>query len=295
MTEPVGAALAGYARAAATHGRPTPPRAAIAALLDLARWPNALLAAGGVVVGAWWCAPDAWRTVHVAWAMAAALAITASLNAANDLADVDIDRVAHPERPLVTGALGRPAARATAAVGAVAAVAAGWAAGGWLALATPVVIGAGLAYSRWAAPLGVWGNGMVAAIASLPFLYGAAATGRPGPALALVAIAAPLHFAREVAKDVADMEGDRLAGRRTLPLTRGVGGARLAAIVAVALWLAAISFLLAAAGWRLAFLAPAAGVAIGAAVLVGGPSPARPPRLLKLSMLLAMAALPLLR
>jgi hypothetical protein len=42
-------------------------------------------------------------------------------------------------------------------------------------------------------------------------------------------------------------------------------------------------------------LAPAALLAVSGAWSVGGAAPARPPALLKLSMILAMAALPLLR
>ena len=67
---------------------------ALSAALRLARWVNALTAAAGVVVGAWWAG---WGSATaIALAALAAIALTAAANACNDLADIDIDLVAHP-------------------------------------------------------------------------------------------------------------------------------------------------------------------------------------------------------
>src|SRR5689334_17162382 len=64
-----------------------------AAALRLARWPNALMAAAAVVLGAAW----AGGVRSATWlAASAALALTGFANAVNDLHDVDIDRLAHP-------------------------------------------------------------------------------------------------------------------------------------------------------------------------------------------------------
>src|SRR5687767_9580328 len=71
--------------------------------LTLLRWRNALLAGAGVLAGAWWGAGRV--TLGVALVTAAAFALTAVANAANDIADIEIDRVAHPERPLASGAV----------------------------------------------------------------------------------------------------------------------------------------------------------------------------------------------
>ena len=73
------------------------------ALLTLARWPNAVLAAGGVAIGAWWAHGP--LGASVAWAALAAAAIAAAANAWNDVADVEIDRTAHPDRPIPRGAV----------------------------------------------------------------------------------------------------------------------------------------------------------------------------------------------
>src|SRR3954464_3551952 len=73
-----------------------------AAVADLVRWPNALIAAAGVFTGAWYAAGDV-TAPATAWLARAAVALTAVANAADDVADREIDRVAHPERPLPSG------------------------------------------------------------------------------------------------------------------------------------------------------------------------------------------------
>ena len=86
-----------------------PSRRAVSAALRLVRWANALIAAAGVLIGAWWAGwgdPSA-----IALTALAAVGLTAAANAWNDIADVDIDRLAHPERPLVTRELSLDDAR----------------------------------------------------------------------------------------------------------------------------------------------------------------------------------------
>jgi 4-hydroxybenzoate polyprenyltransferase len=89
---------------------------------------------------------------------------------------------------------------------------------------------------------GVAGNVAVAVLGSLPFLYGAWAVDKLREGLLLVVVAAPLHFAREVAKDLADASGD--AGtRRTIPLTSGVAAARAAVVSSVVVYSGAVLLL----------------------------------------------------
>ena len=54
------------------------------ATLALVRWPNACIAAAGVLLGAWWAAPAAVRSPRVVWTVVVALALTAVMNVAND-------------------------------------------------------------------------------------------------------------------------------------------------------------------------------------------------------------------
>jgi len=82
----------------------------VVAVLSLVRWENALLAVAGVVLGAWWAtgSPNEPETMVMA---GVAILLTAFANADNDVRDFEIDRIAHPTRPLPSGALSIGAAR----------------------------------------------------------------------------------------------------------------------------------------------------------------------------------------
>ena len=151
------------------------------------------------------------------------------------------------------------------------------------------VLAAMLWYSLRLKRLGLPGNVLAALLASLPFLYGAWSAGSVTRGLPLFALAVPLHFAREIAKDLDDAAADAVV-RRTIPVVAGLTVARVAclapsaafALLAIAFFarrtvpalalVAASVLCVALAGWRVA------------AGLEGAP------RLLKGAMLFAMAA-----
>jgi geranylgeranylglycerol-phosphate geranylgeranyltransferase len=200
----------------------------VRAFFELARWENALIASLGVLFGAWWVG---WgNELRIAFAILPALPLTAAANAWNDIADVAIDRRAHPARPLPSGRLTATAARRFAAFSALAGVVLASGADAQLGILTVVVVALMYAYSNGLKRAGLVGNVTVAVLASLPFLYGGWAAGSPSKSVVLVAIAAPLHFAREIAKDIEDAPADA-GSRETLPVT---GGSEVAAAVLVA-------------------------------------------------------------
>lgn len=208
------------------------------ALLRLARWPNALIAAAGVIAGAWWARGD--LADPAVWlAVLSAMALTALANATNDLADVEIDRVAHPERPLPRGELSGAQAERFASAAVFAATLSALLVSYALAATTLVVAMLMVLYSWRLKALGLVGNVTVAVLASLPFLWGAWAAGAARAALPLVLLAAPLHLAREIAKDLDDAAADARA-RRTLPVRYGARVARGALLVALAAFVAVL-------------------------------------------------------
>ena len=268
-------------------------------VLELVRWRNAVLAALGVAAGAWWAATEPppfdaralWPegALRVLAATMAAAALTAFANATNDWTDAELDRAAHPERPLPSGRMAPAVALRVAEISAVIAVTAAALARPALALVSLVVLALMAVYNWWLKSVGISGNLLVAVLASLPFLYGAWSVGRPRASLLLLAFAIPLHLAREVAKALDDAPAD--AGRRrTVPIVWGPRAAR--AIVVVAL----VSFALALAPLALrrppfaaAMLPALACCAAGASLAVRGRAGA--PALLKTAMIGAMAAL----
>jgi len=209
------------------------------AVLSLIRWENALLSVAGVVLGAWWAngRPNDPETIVMS---VVAVLLTAFANADNDVCDFDIDRVAHPDRPLPSGALSLHAARVIVGLAASAALVMSALLGGTQTLAAVGVIAAMTLYNRGVKAHGVPGNVIVAIVASLPFVFGAWSAGFPAQGLPLFLVGVPLHFAREIAKDLDDAHGDA-AYRRTLPLRAGAGAARLVVVTSVALFVVALA------------------------------------------------------
>lgn len=208
--------------------------------LALVRWRNAALAAAGVIAGAWWSGGR--LTALVGLVAVAAIALTAVANTANDLADIDIDRLAHPRRPLPSGAISpRSATRFAVACSAIALALTALVATP-LAVLTLAVLATMWIYSARLKRHGIPGNVTVAVLGSLPFFYGAYVVGEARKGVLLAMVAAPLHFAREVAKDLDDAVGDA-AARRTLPATRGVASARAAVLGGVAAFAIAVAAL----------------------------------------------------
>lgn len=256
------------------------------ALLRLARWPNVVLAASGVAFGAWWVGWGPLLRVTLAALGAACLTVTA--NVWNDLADIEIDRVAHPERPLPARRVSARAARHIAAVSCVLGVALEAAASPALGALSVVVVALMFAYSPWIKRTGLLGNAVVAVLASLPFLYGAWAAGRPRAAIVLVMIAAPLHLAREVAKDLEDAPADA-ASRRTLPVSAGVSVAiAVVSVASLAFLLLLVPFATTRPRFAAAAVPAAALVLYAAGIAVRGHRGS--PLVFKLAMVCAMAA-----
>jgi len=199
----------------------------VLAVLSLVRWENALLSVAGVVLGAWWATgrPGAPETIVMA---GVAVLLTAFANADNDVRDYEIDRIAHPERPLPSGALSLDMARIIVGIAAAAALVLSALLGAAETLAAVGVIAAMTLYNRGVKAHGVPGNVIVAVVASLPFVFGAWSAGSARDGLPLFLVGVPLHFAREIAKDLDDAHGDARY-RRTLPLRVGPGAARLEA------------------------------------------------------------------
>ena len=216
--------------------------------LALVRARNLVLSAAGVAIGGVLAQGRATFPAMVWWAMASAACLGAAGNVANDVADREADRLNRPDAPLVSGTVPLRAALGLGGVsGGLGLVLAWWVSTELfvIALAALLVM---LVYSPLLKRHGVAGNLAVAVVASLPVVYGASAVGWWRAGLAPAAMAALLHFAREIVKDVEDEAGDRAAGRRTLPIAYGSKTALALAAFALALFVP-VSLAPYAAGW----------------------------------------------
>jgi geranylgeranylglycerol-phosphate geranylgeranyltransferase len=216
-------------------------------------------------------------------------------NTINDYFDYEIDKINRPNRPLPRGAMSRK----TAFWYAVALFGLG------LFLASLVnvyaFILALLAYATmflyaWKLkPMPFVGNLAVASLTGATPLYGAVAMGTIGLAGYLALCAFLVNVAREVIKDIEDVEGDIANGARTLPI---VWGKRRAAYVGAVFALATVvaSFLPIKAGVCLSYLAmvPVDAIILYATAIIlrsqDRESAHRAQKLLKVSILLAVGA-----
>jgi 4-hydroxybenzoate polyprenyltransferase len=143
----------------------------------------------------------------------------------NDIYDLAADRVNKPLRPLASGRVGwRHAVRLVFVL---------WAIGAAFALLSGIEasmfcaawIGLLWLYSWRIKAKGLAGHVAISGVASSGFVLGAVVGGVPGAGAVPFVLAFLFHLPREVAKGIADLEGDRSAGLATLAVRVGVNRA----------------------------------------------------------------------
>jgi len=270
--------------------------------LRLVRAPNLLIAAAGVLAGGWIALGAVPLPKLLVFAALSGLALGAAGNAWNDICDARADTLNRPpgRRPLTSGGIGRGTADLIVFLGALMGLATAALVSGCQVLVALGALSVMLLYSPFIKPRPVAGNLAVALVAGLPLFYGALAVGAPRAAVVPWVLAAWLHVAREIVKDLGDEPGDRAIGRRTLPI---VVGARPAQVVAagVALLFVPASLLLphlagyGATYFLIALPAQMAVLMAGTWLILGSAGSAGPVQrvslLLKVSMLIGLVAL----
>jgi geranylgeranylglycerol-phosphate geranylgeranyltransferase len=150
--------------------------------------------------------------------------ITAAGNCINDYFDIEIDRVNRPERPIPSGLVGLPAARAFAVFLFLAGILVCFFTN---ALCITIAVFNSLlliAYAAFLKRTPLFGNITVSYLAASMFLFGGALGGFPGLShgipFAVMTFFAML--ARELVKDGEDVEGDKASGAVTIPIRYGM-------------------------------------------------------------------------
>ncbi len=156
--------------------------------------------------------------------------ISASAMVLNDIADIEIDKINAPNRPLPSGIISIKQAficyLVLVFIGIVASLRAGLDS---LTVVVAAVIVSAL-YDHRLKASGFMGNVAVAFSTSLPFLYAFTFTNNPNyTVLVFWAMVFLSVLAREIVKDIADVEGDKVKGVKSLPI---LVGERKAAFIA---------------------------------------------------------------
>ena len=201
--------------------------------LQLFRTGNAVMGIVGVAVAAFMAAgtdiADAWANLLIS-AVVVFMFICGG-NALNDYIDYEIDKTAHPERPIPSGRMTRRAAlhAALAMLGGSVVV----------SLFTfdlecilIVVIACVLMVSYEVAlkQRGFVGNVTIAVLTGMMFLLGGAVVGDAAADVIVALLALLVSVGREIAKDIEDMESDE-GDRLTLPMR--IGPRKAAALACV--------------------------------------------------------------
>ena len=162
-------------------------------------------------------------------AVSAALVLSAG-NVINDVADRDADKVSHPERPIASGKIFSKSALWIAVVlfvvGLFFACAVSFVHFVIAAVAAVILV----AYSFCLSKIALVGNIVISLLAGVAVIYGTVFHICEEGIFAAV-IAFSIHLPREIFKDIQDIDGDREAERRTLPIVWGVKQASVLAAV----------------------------------------------------------------
>ena len=165
--------------------------------------------------------PAGWDWAWVFVASIAGALIAGGGNAINDVFDVKIDKINRPDRPLPRGALSLEDARKlwiyTSATGLILSLFLGF----WNVLIALVWVGGLYGYSRSLKGTVLVGNVTVAFLTALAFPFGAIVAGRADLGLYPGIFAFLANLARELLKDVEDVDGDATVNAETLPVKHG--------------------------------------------------------------------------
>ncbi len=189
---------------------------------------NMLMTFGAVCLGAYLASEwVTWEWMLVLEAALAASLILAAGNVFNDLRDLESDRINHPHRPLVVGAVTRLGAWGIVIVFGLIGLVLAWMVSPtafWVAMFVVVLLAG---YSLYLKSVPVWGNLSVAVMTGLTFPFGGIALGTVRGTEYPALFGLLFHFAREVVKDLEDREGDALMGLNTIAVRFGVEFPRL--------------------------------------------------------------------
>lgn len=206
--------------------------------LSLFRFGNGVMGIIGVAVGALLAAGTD-MVDYAAWIVLGcviAVIFIAGGNALNDYIDREIDKTAHPERPVPSGVMAPETARnlgvGMLALAGVLSLAfgitgegGGWTSTGIVLLCVVLMF----SYETFLKQRGLVGNIDIAFMTAMVFMLGGSVTERPMDDAVFACMAFLVSVGREISKDIEDMESDK--GRRTLPMSIGKDRAAIVAAV----------------------------------------------------------------
>lgn len=190
--------------------------------VQLSRPLNVIITLMSIPVACWIAGGTRKEFLSIVLAAISGALVTAGANAINDFFDIEIDRINRPERPLPRGDLSQHDARLLWVITSVIAV--GLNCFITLGALIIVIFAVVLLYFYSARLKGtiLAGNLVVGLMTGMAFIYGGAVVSHIVRAVIPALFAFLVNLARELVKDIEDLEGDRAMHAKTLPVTYGV-------------------------------------------------------------------------
>jgi len=276
--------------------------------LELMRYKNCLMAGFAAVIGTLIAfnilASDALGSYHpgnfpfldAGLVFLVVFLISGAGNTVNDYFDIKIDSINRPERPIPSGRVKLKEALYFSyllfALGILLAFSINTVCG-FIALFNSLLL---IFYAKTLKGTPLLGNLSIGYLTGSTFLFGASVFGFEGlgTLFVLFVLSALAITAREIVKDIEDMEGDKMEGADTLPLRIGAKKASYFAVIIgfLALFLSPLPYLMSLLGLRYLYLVLLADLGFLAAIhqIIVRNNPAKSSKMFKIAMFFALLA-----
>ncbi|MDQ1254529.1 MAG: geranylgeranylglycerol-phosphate geranylgeranyltransferase [Euryarchaeota archaeon] len=282
--------------------------AGVRTYLELMRYKNCLMAGFAAVIGTLIAfnilesvaygsnTPGNFPVLPTGLVFVVVFLVSGAGNAINDYFDIKIDSINRPERPIPSGRVKLKEALYFSyllfVLGTVLAIEINIVCG-FIALFNSLLL---IFYAKTLKSTPLLGNLSIGYLTGSTFLFGASVFGFEGlKTLSVLFVLSALAItAREIVKDIEDMEGDKIEGADTLPLRIGAKNASyLAALIGlIAVLLSPLPYLMSVLGMRylyLVFLADLGFLAAIHQILIRN-NPSKSSKMLKIAMFFALLA-----
>lgn len=160
--------------------------------------------------------------INLIFASAVAAIVAASGNVINDMFDIEIDKIAHPDRPLANGKLKIGEAKVFNIVLIIISTSISLILNYRIFIITLFALTLLHFYSYLLKKIPLLGNVVIAFLTSLAFLFGAIAVDNISGAIIPAIFAFLINLIRELVKDAEDYEGDKIYNVNTFPIKFGM-------------------------------------------------------------------------
>ena len=200
------------------------------ALLSLIRPINSFMIGLAVVVGIAFGSPDMLFSRLTIYGFITGFSISSYSMIINDIYDIEIDKVNQPERPLAKQIISINSALSLSLILLLIGLTSSLIISYYNIIITAIFSFLSWFYNIWGKKQGIIGNSIVASSMSIPFIFGGVITGNISLLVWSISLIAFLSgMGREIIKTIADVEGDKIKGIKSVSIQFGPRNAMLVA------------------------------------------------------------------